>query len=754
MLARIRSLFRLGAVVGVAGVGLSAVLVASIPQFIDIATAHSSTASLPPFEPLAQRSQVYDAAGNLLAEFVADQNRVPITLDQVSINMIKALVAVEDKNFFKHDGVDIRAIARVTLANVSAGSAAQGGSTITQQLVRNGLFDREKTASGKLKEALYALRLEKQMSKQEILERYLNTVYFGNGAYGIAVASQLYFGVEAAQLDIGQAAFLTGLIRNPSGYDPYRYPDRSRARRRQALQRLVDQNVITETEYKALDSAPIPDSPKYTLATSGRATDTYFVDQVKLELLDDTANAYGLGTTASERYSRVFRGGLKITTTLDPAKQQAALESRDGIIATVPNNDGRFTAAVASIEPQTGAIRAVIGGTGEGASKFDLATQGTRQPGSSFKPFVLVTALEAGARPDDMINGSSPCEFENPGSDPPTYRVTSTSGGTRDLSYMIKNSINCAFVRLGLVVGEDRVIATAKRMGVDTSKMQPFPSLALGTFEVSPMDMAAAYSVLANNGVRNAPYVIEKIEGPDGKVVYQHKAQPERVIAPEIAETATQMLTGVVTGGTGTRARITGREVAGKTGTSQDNADAWFVGYTPQLSTAVWMGNPQKRESMANLGGRDVVGGLYPAMIWKQYTETALDGVDAVAFARPPELQANRDAMALVLVGDKLGDDCPTAPASRSPSRSPSSGNPADRRFQPLTMVPLVYAGTTCGGFEAFAPAPVEEDPVPTAPTSEVTAPVVVTPAPPSPAPVTAPATAPRGFPSPTVTVR
>ena len=388
------------------------------------------------------------------------------------------------------------------------------------------------------------------------------------------------------------------------------------------------------------------------MSASAAPPEDYFVEEVKQQLLDDVR----LGDTSQERYNSVFKGGLQIYTTFDPRMQQEALQARND---QLPDTGGKFTVALVALDPQSGAVKAMVGGPGFENAKFNLATQGVRQPGSSFKTFVLVAALEAGVRPTDIIDGTSPCRFPLPGGQP-DYVISSEGAGVGPISKMIALSINCAFVRLGQIVGLDRVIDTARRMGI-TAKLDPVPSMSIGSEEISPLEMASAYGVLAADGGRHPAYYVQKVLDSSGEVLFQHDdTKAEQAVDPTVASLATQMLQGVVKSGTGKRAALGDRPVAGKTGTSQDNADAWFVGYTPQLVTAVWMGAPEGRIPMRNVGGINVTGGSYPAKVWHEFMDKALEGQPVLQFAVPPELPERRPAR-LYLPFVECGYDPPTS---------------------------------------------------------------------------------------------
>lgn len=561
--------------------------------------------------PLTTR--VLAADGTLLAEWHAGEDRVPVRFEDLPRHLVDAVVAIEDERFWQHSGVDLQAVARALLADLEAGRVVQGGSTITQQYLKNVLLGDELSVDRKLTEAALALRLEGGLTKEQILERYLNTVYFGAGAYGVGAAARTFFGKEPAELTVGEAALLAGAIRAPSSTDPFRYPERALARRRLVLDKMVSLGWLDEGTADRADAEPLR------LVEGHRTRAPYFVAAVRRALLADPA----LGATREERAGLLDTGGLTIRTTLDPGVQEAAEAALAGVLPA----DGPV-GALAAVDPREGRVLALVGGRDwwdpdDPAARFDLATRGLRQPGSAFKPFVLAAALEAGvpitatfAAPAEVVLGTpaGPWEVGNYGGDtfPPLDLVEATV-----------LSVNTVYAQLVDLVGPEAVVETAQAAGI-TTPLRPLPSIALGAQEVTVLDMASAYGTFAAGGRHVAPRLVESIVDVDGVEIYRPGTVVTDAVSPRVAETVTKVLGEVVRRGTGIRARI-GRPVAGKTGTTQGHADAWFVGYTPQLAAAVWVGFPEGRVPMEPpRTSFEVTGGSWPAVIWARFAAEAL----------------------------------------------------------------------------------------------------------------------------------
>ena len=601
----------------------------------------ASQIPLPPAEPLVQTSyicaaDVTDACGpdNAIAQLSGSENRISIPLEEVPDVLIDAVLAQEDRNFFSHSGVDPVSIARALWTDIRHRRAAQGGSTITQQYVKNVYLTDEETLLRKVREAALAVKLERELGKEEILERYLNTIYFGRGAYGVEAASRAYFGKPVAQIDVAEAAFLAGLIRAPESAEPTRFPEEADRRRNNALVRMVADGHITQAQMDEANAVPMAERvlPRQAREGLGPVVGSefgteYFVDEVRQWLIDE----YGAAA--------VYGGGLRVYTTIDLDLQRAAYESVTGVLD--PTNPDDPAAALVALDANNNVV-AMVGGTDFATSQVNLALGveggGTgRGPGSAYKPFALARHLLDGGSLEDAYDAPSTKVFPgaNDGRD---WRVTGggSPSGEWTLLDAMRVSSNTVFAQLMLDLGPARVNDVARQVGV-TAEVPDVPSVVLGAGEVSVLDMASAYSTFRDRGEHRAPVMVVRVTDDDGRVLYDADRGADRVLPEEVADQVTHSLEGVVTGGTGRGAAVPGQIVAGKTGTTTDNRDAWFVGYSCEISTAVWMGYPTADAEgnprlMGNFRGIQVTGGSFPADIWGAFMTRALEGRAPCAF--------------------------------------------------------------------------------------------------------------------------
>jgi penicillin-binding protein 1A len=636
---------------------------------------------LPAEVPQAQTTVLTDIEGHDLARLSGGENRVDVRIGQVPAVLVDAVVASEDRHFFNHGGVDPVGVVRALVADVE-GHRLQGGSTITQQYVKNAFLSPKRTLGRKIKEAVLALKLERKYTKLQILERYLNTIYFGRGAYGVEAASKAYFGLDVGQLDLQQSAFLAGIISAPTAADPYRNPRLATERRNHVLDDLVSTHHLTRAAADAAKAVAVTSfvRPQATATTASVAlTDVgseYFVDYVTAELVRRYGEATALG------------GGLRVKTTLDPRMQaaayQAAYDPSRGVLTDRVHDPSSAIVAVDT----TGQVRVMVGGRGYGVSKVNLAVGtgggGTgRQAGSTFKAFLLAEVLKENY---SMLSSfPAPAEIiiprANNGAD---YKVKNFDNESfpSDISLLdaTKNSVNTVYAQVVDAIGPPHLVDMAHRLGVIT----PLPanvSLVLGTTEVSPLEMAGAYSTFMNRGVRRTPHVIDEVRDAAGKLLDKGGPQPVPAIDAAIADRVTYALQQVVLGGTGAGAKI-GRPLAGKTGTTESSSDAWFIGYTPQLTAAVWMGYRDSKAPMVNIHGvKNVNGGSLPAEIFRRFMTAATAGLPVQDFVR-----------VYYLGGQTLGRPPVTLVTSTTSTSTTSTSTTA-----PVTSTTVVSTSTTAG---------------------------------------------------------
>jgi membrane peptidoglycan carboxypeptidase len=597
----------------------------------------------------AQRSVIYAADGRTpLATLWLDENRKVAKLKDIPRRVRNAVIAIEDDRFFEHEGVDFRAIARAAVADLRSGRIAQGGSTLTQQLVKLTITGNSRTIDRKLREAIYSVELERRYSKNEILQYYLNQAYFGEGVYGIATAANHYFDNKSVRrLSLAEAASLAATIAAPERYKPTARKA-NLARRNLVLDRMLELGFATSREVAKAKRAKIR-VKRYTPPRRQPYFQAYIVNQ----LLKDPKYNNALGKVGSdERVRKVFQGGLRIYTTLEGPRQVMAARA---VAGQMDRFGGDPAGALASVEPDTGRIVALYGGKSFAASQVDLATaQGGSgfQPGSAMKMFFVVAALEKGISPGLVMSGPANITipdrkcFTN-GRPWNVGNAGDSSAGVYNMYGATANSVNTWFAQLAVRVGPSSAVEVARRMGITNIPPRnsrsywnwSVCSLVLGAKEVSVLDMAGAFGVLANKGVRCAPYSITKVVAPgERKPLIDNKPDCRQVISEKVSTTTVAMLRGVVTGGTGHRASLGARPVAGKTGSAQENKSAFFSGFTPQLSTSVWVGHRARRRSMyTEFNGGPVYGGTFPAIIFHDYMQAALAGEPIVGFpAAPP----------------------------------------------------------------------------------------------------------------------
>src|SRR4051794_2419470 len=627
-------------------------------------------------------SHVYDINGNEIAVFREYETSIPIQQKDIPEVLKQAVVSIEDKRFYSHGGVDPQGTLRAMYADIR-GEAIQGGSTITQQYVKNAYTGRTRSIARKIREAILASQLDRQAPKDEILYRYLSTIYLGGGAYGVGAATQTYFRKPITQLTLGEAALIAGVIRAPSYYDPRLNPEGAETRREIVLQAMLDQKRITPDQFNEAMAAKIYVVGGTTPKPKGPQTDVFPPErqQTQFPYFVDYVSKY---LVAKYGHDKVYRGGLRIQTSLDPNLQSLAEGAVAGALkgTKVPRE-----MSMVAVEPQTGFVKALVGGRDFAQSQVNLALGacpppakpeqssadtplvpsdqpicvpgggGGRQPGSSFKPFTLAKALEEGITPERVYPAPTAYTYPHckptPGSSCTVHNVEGEGGGAMTLRSATVHSVNTVFAQLIGNVGVKPTAELAHRLGItrvnadatDAVTGQQFQSsLTLGSPDVAPVDMAAAYSVFAARGLQNPATPIVKIEDSTGAVLEDNtKRDPKRVMQEVIADNVTDVLRGVISSGTGTGANIN-RPAAGKTGTTDNFGNAWFVGYTPTLSTAVWYGNSDG-EDPAHALPHGTYGGTVPARTWANFMSEALKDVPVTDFNQPAPLKPVADEL-------------------------------------------------------------------------------------------------------------
>lgn len=597
----------------------------------------------------AVSSQVFDSHGRLITTLHSDQNRLPIDINKVPQNLQNAFIAAEDNRFYEHIGIDPIGIFRAIFANLTNRGIAQGGSTITQQLAKNAFLSQEQTLKRKIQEAMLALEIEHKYSKKEILEMYMNQIYFGQGAYGIQTAAKTYFNKDVNELTLTQCAMLAGLPKSPNYYSPFNNLNEAKKRKNVVLDQMVKYGYVSAAEAEDAKNQDLGLSKSHQF----KEADEYasFIDYVSQQV----AKKYG--------DDALYKEGLKIYTTMDVDKQHAAVRAMRNLPNNYTDENGltQPQAAIVSIDPKTGHILAMVGGRGQ--DSFNRASMAVRQPGSAFKPFVYLTALQHDMTPDTTMN-DQPVTY---GSWSPKNAGGSYSG-TMTLSDALAHSVNTIAVQLADQVGTKNIIANAKKMGITTLDAKDDNlAMALGglTKGVTPLEMASAYGTFANKGVHVKPTAIVKILDRNGNVLedastLEKEETKTRVMSEREAYEMTTMLEGVIDHGTGTAAAI-GRPAAGKTGTTDDNKDAWFVGYTPDIVTAVWIGDDTGSHSLG-----EIYGGTIPAEIWKDYMSSATSDESGGDFSAPSGMERRKETTSSSSSSNSVRSDDREEPKKKS----------------------------------------------------------------------------------------
>lgn len=557
-----------------------------------------------------ETTKIYSSDNVVLAELHLEENRQWVFLKDISPIVPKAIIAVEDSNFYNHHGLDFKGILRALIADVQAGSFVQGGSTLTQQLARSLFLTQKKSVWRKVEEAILAVQIERKYTKSDILEWYLNQVYWGHNAYGIQSASMHYFGKPASELTLSEASILTGLLVAPEYYSPIKSISRAKYRQRIVLNRMVDEDIITKEEANKAYDQEIVLSTRPVLSYKAPFFTSYIIQQLK--------TLYG--------EEALYTSGMKIYTTLNYELQKEAervvkkyieVGKRPSYIGGKKVPSLNYTeASLLSLDPQTGYILAMQGGSDFLKNEFNRTTQAKRQPGSAFKPFIYLTALQKGFSPGTFIE-DSPVTYNtiegpySPGNYSQTYE------GWIPLRKALEKSINVISIKLNYLIGPQHMVDVAKQIGIQ-SPLSPILSLPLGANEVTMLELTSAYGVFANSGIRVEPTGIIRIEDRDGTPLFEHKIRERRVFDANLINTLVDMMQGVVKYGTGRQASLPSHPVAGKTGTTSDYRDAWFIGFVPQLVSAAWVGNDD------NSPTQKITGGSIPAAMWKEFMTEAV----------------------------------------------------------------------------------------------------------------------------------
>jgi penicillin-binding protein 1A len=680
-------------VVGFGGVVMFSYFFSSIPLPSDIGS---------------QATVVVDSAGAEIGTLQPQAGQQEVALADLPDHVRQSVLAAEDAQFYEHRGVSLSGLFRAAVVNVLRGEVRQGGSTISQQYIKVVTADAERTAMRKIREAALAVKLERQFTKDEILEFYLNSIYFGRGAYGIEAAAQAYFARSAADLSPDQAAMIAAVIPAPSRLDPHDNPDGALRRYNYVIDRLLANGWVDPGEAGRMAAMPPDVVPKRRLTES---VAPYFLDAVRDEL--------GAVLGGEEA---VYRG-LTVTTTLNLGVQGAAQSAFNNHFAGL-----EATGALVAVDPGTGGVRAMVGGRDRSTDEFNAATQARRQVGSTFKAFTLAAYVESGRSPDSSFDGGA-VEVPDPSEPGGVWRPRNYGGATYDAMTLREatwRSVNTVYARASVDVTPEAQVDLATRAGLSAEHLSPVNSIVLGSAGATPLELAEAFNTLASGGVHHDSITVLRVEDAGGRVIHEADLSGERAFSEQVAWTVTDVLKGVITNGTGRRAAI-GRPAAGKTGTTNNSADAWFAGYARQLTAVVWMGNRDSNEAIAG----EATGGGIPAQTWAEFMQTALHSVPAEDFPRPDgSLRVENPLPTETPTPEPTELDCPEGQIAETDEAGDQ----------------------TCVGVEPEPTETVTPEPTPTPtaePTPTPTASPTPVPPPPSPSPSPSPAPAPEPAPDP-----
>ncbi len=622
----------------------------------------------------AETTKIYSADGIILADLHQEENRIRIPLEDISSNLKQTVLAVEDTDFYEHHGFNFKGFLRAVVVNIKSGGFSQGASTLTQQLARNLFLERRRKITRKIAEIILAFQIERRYTKDEILEMYLNQVYWGHNAYGVESAAQMYFGKHAKHLSIAESAMLVGLLKGPELYSPFHNLTLAKWRQKVVLGRMQKIGLISEEQARNAYNEPLLLAERKRHRYKAPFFTSYVVQQLLKMFSED----------------ELFTGGLKIYTTLDYRLQRVAEQLVDQYVEMghqATSIDGQSMpalnysqAAILAIDPRNGYIKALQGGADFSTNQFNRVTQAKRQPGSAFKPFVYLAALDRGFTPTSVVP-DTPITFNTVQGPYSVQNYTKSYLGSITLRVAFEKSVNVVAVKLNSMIGPQNVIQVARSIGI-TSPLMPILSLPLGAMEVTMLELTSAYGVFANGGIRVEPTAIIRIEDRNGTPIYIHHPREKRVFDAYHVSVLVDMMQGVIARGTGVAAQIPGRAVAGKTGTTSDYRDAWFIGFTPQLVCATWVGNDDNHPM------NKVSGGWIPAQLWKGFMTEALKELPVAYFPKPdgtaptPDEEAAREEEVTTWTGSGPPPaEMPPAEAIQPRESSPVSEEDVVKKF-------------------------------------------------------------------------